>query len=87
MKCTCSLDIFSFFLFQILRPFCKVPSLKVWKYYTTENLSTGPTYDLELINDVTTTTENEQQSGDGKQVGTVGGWIACVQMSPVLCCF
>lgn len=42
--------------------------MKVWKYYTTENLSTGPTYDLELINDVTTTTENEQQSGDGKQV-------------------
>ena len=56
------------FLLQVLRPFCKVPNLKVWKYYTTENLSTGPTYDLELINNVTTTTENEQQSGDGRQV-------------------
>ena len=44
-----------------------MPNLKVWKYYTTENLSTGPTYDLELINDVTTTTENEQ-SADGRQV-------------------
>ena len=44
-----------------------MPNLKVWKYYTTENLSTGPTYDLELINDVTTTTEHEQ-SADGKQV-------------------
>jgi len=42
--------------------------LKVWKYYTTENLSTGPTYDLELINDVTTTIENEPQSVDGRQV-------------------
>lgn len=52
---------------QVLRPFCKVPNLKVWKYYTTENLSTGPTYDLELINDVTTTVENEG-SPDGKQV-------------------
>ncbi|XP_020625172.1 myotubularin-related protein 13-like isoform X2 [Orbicella faveolata] len=51
---------------KVLRPFCKVPNLKVWKYFTTENLSTGPTYDLELINDVTTTTENEQ-SVDGKQ--------------------
>ena len=46
-----------------------MPNLKVWKYYTTENLSTGPTYDLELINDVTTTTEHEQ-SADGKQVGS-----------------
>ncbi|XP_068760421.1 myotubularin-related protein 13-like [Montipora capricornis] len=52
---------------KVLRPFCKVSNLKVWTYYTTENLSTGPTYDLELINDITTTTENEQQSGDGKQ--------------------
>lgn len=49
--------------------------MKVWKYYTTENLSTGPTYDLELINDVTTTTENEQQSGDGKQE-TYGGCMS-----------
>ncbi|XP_074605890.1 myotubularin-related protein 13-like [Acropora palmata] len=60
---------------KVLRPFCKVPNLKVWKYYTTENLSTGPTYDLELINDVTTTTENEQQSGDGKQE-TYGGCMS-----------
>lgn len=49
----------------------------MWKYYTTENLSTGPTYDLELINDVTTTTENEQSS-DGKQVGSTVYILWCV---------
>ena len=38
-------------------------NLKVWKYYTTENLFTGPTYDLELIHEMESTLEDEPSAG------------------------
>ena len=46
--------------FQMLRPRCEVSNLKVWEWYVTENLSTGPTYDVEIINEVETTVEDQQ---------------------------
>ncbi|XP_031559820.1 myotubularin-related protein 13-like [Actinia tenebrosa] len=45
---------------KVLRPFCKISNLKVWKYYVTENLSTGPLYDAELVNEVESTVEDQQ---------------------------
>ncbi|XP_048585296.1 myotubularin-related protein 13 isoform X2 [Nematostella vectensis] len=45
---------------KVLRPFCRISNLVVWKYYLTENLSTGPPFDAELINEVETTVEDQQ---------------------------
>lgn len=37
---------------NVLRPFCNVSNLEIWDYYTSENLYTGPIYDLELFADL-----------------------------------
>lgn len=51
---------------QVLRPHCSVSNLKLWSYFVSENVSTGPTFDQELINETETAAEEGQQKLEDK---------------------
>ena len=41
-------------------------NLKLWNYFVSENVSTGPTFDQELINETETAAEEGQQKFEDK---------------------
>ncbi|CAB3984119.1 Myotubularin-related 13 [Paramuricea clavata] len=51
---------------KVLRPHCNVSNLKLWSYFVSENVSTGPTFDQELINETETAAEEGQQKFEDK---------------------
>lgn len=48
----------------VLRPQSLLPSLDIWDYYTSEQLSHGPAYDLEVIQQ-DSQQEEENEAADG----------------------
>lgn len=47
-----------------MRPQSSLPCLEVWQYYLDEELSHGPSYDLEIIQ-MDTQQEEEAEAADG----------------------
>lgn len=50
----------------MLRPHCNVSNLKLWSYFVSENVSTGPEFDQEVINETETAAEEGQQKLEDK---------------------
>ncbi|XP_046862481.1 uncharacterized protein LOC124455916 [Xenia sp. Carnegie-2017] len=51
---------------KVLRPHCNVANLKLWSYFVLENVSTGPEFDQEVINETETAAEEGQQKLEDK---------------------
>ncbi|XP_046862400.1 myotubularin-related protein 5-like [Xenia sp. Carnegie-2017] len=51
---------------KVLRPHCNVSNLKLWSYFVSENVSTGPEFDQEVINETETAAEEGQQKLEDK---------------------
>ena len=47
-------------MLQVLRPYSNISNLRIWEYYTTENLAHGPSYDFEVIDRESKREEEEE---------------------------
>ena len=50
----------------MFRPHCNVSNLKLWSYFVSENVSTGPEFDQEVINETETDAEEGQHKLEDK---------------------
>ena len=55
-----------YLLLQVLRPYSNLSNLKIWDYFTTEDLAHGPSYDIEVA------TKEIKQNEDTDTLEVVG---------------
>ena len=69
-----------FLVQSALQPMCNISNLQIWDFYLSENLYTGPIYDLEMISDMDTVNPNSEATSQSQAtaVEVKEDWRQCL---------